>query len=118
MRRVLLVKCLALLTLGCYPAMEQHGGAAPIPSKVPDAGFAAIGATFDQALILTKLPVVPRIAVDALAAWSLRNVSTFGRSECSGFLFVIGVYPPEFIRFVTHAGKHNREHPCPTCRHP
>jgi hypothetical protein len=113
------MRALILLAFtACYPAMEQHGGAAPIPSKMPDAGFAAIGATFDQALILANVPVVPRLAVDATAAFAIRNVSTFGRSADSGFLFVIGVYPPEFIRFLTHAGKHNREHPCPSCRHP
>lgn len=109
--RLVLVKCLALLTLGCIPiAVEQHGGLSPRPSKVSDAGFAAIGATFDQGLILARVPVVPRIAVDALAAWSIRNVSTFGRSVDSGFMFVIGVYPPEFVRFLTHAGRWNREH--------
>lgn len=116
--RIRLALTLSLLagSVACVPmSMEQHGGLAPIPSKVPDVGFVAIGALTDQALISLKLPVIPRLAADAVAAWSIRNVSTFGRSVDSGFLFVLGVYPPEFVRFVTHAGQHNRAHPCPTC---
>lgn len=88
------------------PSVEQHGGLSPVPSKVSDVGFAAIGATFDQGLVLAKVPFVPRMAVDVLAAWSIRNVSTFGRTEGSGFMFVIGVYPSEFLHFITHTRSH------------
>lgn len=71
-------------------ARELHGGLSPIPSKVSDVGFVAIGAGFDQGLRLLKVPLIPRLAADALAAVSVRSISTFGRTVDSGFMFLLG----------------------------
>jgi hypothetical protein len=97
---------LVLLAGACYPALEEHGGLSPIPSKVTDAEFAAIGGTVDAGLQLAKVPMIPRFAIDATAALAIRNVSTFGRSVDSGFMFLIGTFPTTFVGVVGHALKH------------
>lgn len=117
MNRSYIVLCLAALCMGCIPMAEEvHGGAGPSPQYAPDIAFAAAGATFDQALIVAKVPLVPRMAVDALGAWAIRSVCVggcgrYGRTVDSGFMFGIGVYPVEFIRFITvhHRGHHDQK---------
>lgn len=109
-KRAVLVKLLAaaaLLTGGCVPiAVEQHGGLSPVPSKVPDIGFIGIGVGIDAGLQLAKVPAVPRVLADVLAAFVVRNVSTFGRSADSGFLMVFGAIPTEIGGVTLHYLKH------------
>jgi len=71
-------------------AVEAHGGLSPISSKVTDAEFALMGAGFDQGLKLVHVPLVPRLVANALAAVSVRSISTFGRTVDSGLLFLSG----------------------------
>src|SRR5262245_10128973 len=105
--RYSLLGTLWLLT-GCAGAvaMEQHGGAAPIPSKVSDPAWVGLGAGLDAGLQVAKVAAVPRLLGDALAAYAVRNVSTYGRSADSGFLMVYGASLSSLTGFVVHALRH------------
>lgn len=110
----LLLGCVACLPM----AVEQHGGLSPVPSKVPDAGFIGLGFALDGGLQLAHVPAVPRVLADVLAAWTVRNVSTFGRSVDSGFLMVFGAIPAEIGGVTLYSLKHPTHPDCTISRGP
>lgn len=82
------------------PAVEQHGGLAPRPARMPEVAWVAMGASVDEGLHLVRVPLGPRVAADVVVALGVRNVSTFGRTVDSGFLWVLGSAAANLLRVI------------------
>lgn len=109
LRYLVLLKLLSvtLLVSGCaylrrqWP-VEDHGGVAPKPAA-SDLYFLGGGFVVDAALAHAKVPVVPRVVVDGLAAWAVRVPKWGGRTEAAHILVVGGAFLDAWVRGIVKA---------------
>lgn len=113
LRRVVLAKLLvtALLVSSCATVggtrqflgvkwpNEDHGGDSGRPAA-PDALFFAGGFVLDGTLAQLKVPVVPRVALDALGAWVVRVPKWGGRTEAAHGIVLAGAFSDAWVRGI------------------